>query len=98
MAEKIAGADGTITVIDEHYGFGSMAAGPATRAEDPARYTPRTLTESEVLRRYDAKTLAELRAWQVEFGFPAELTQPAETYWTTNLRQKFRPTKRWWLE
>jgi len=98
--EQIVGRDGTVTVVSDSYGWGSISTGGPTRQEDSTQYEPRTLSEDEVCRRYKA-TKEELRLWMAEgqgnLSFPRPHTQSGKGYWT-NLGRRFRPSKFFWPE
>jgi hypothetical protein len=50
--QKIQHSDGTVTVISDTYApFGTLPI-TAERADDPARWQPKRISEREVLKRY----------------------------------------------
>ena len=51
METKTEGRDGSVTVISDGYGFGSITVGPPLRPE-PTRVEPRRLTRAELLKKF----------------------------------------------
>ena len=68
--ERIPHADGSVTIHDDHYGFGSINVGPPTRPE-PVRVEPVKLTDTEICKRYPGMTPREAQGG----AGPSELPQ-----------------------
>lgn len=66
--QRIQHADGSTTIVDSHYGFGSINAGPPSRPEPP-RVEDRNITDADVQKR-EGWTREELVRARVKFGFP----------------------------
>lgn len=53
MAEQqIVGRDGSVSVISEGYGFGSVSVGPPERPDDPTRWHSPRVDEEALCKRY----------------------------------------------
>ena len=90
---RIAGRDGTITIADSSYGFGSINVGLPARPEPP-RVEDKKLDRKQVMRRFNC-TDADFEAVQ-QFGFPGSTDRRHHFgEWTVTLLWRELALNRW---
>ena len=69
--ERVTGRDGSVTIISDSYGT-TRAVGAPEPPDDPTRWSPPTLSETDLLKRYDC-TKDQIDQWIIGFQFPRQM-------------------------
>ena len=82
MAEtQIVGRTGTISIVSDSFApFGERIVGLPEPADDPGRWHPKMLSQSDLKKRYGASDEELLELWPLSCGFPKPTRTATRTF------------------